>query len=188
MRSDLSRSEDYGAVLRRAGQEFVAASGQLNPDTEHKQYELHSFGAIFAEVRVDMDTGVIRVSRLTGVFDVGRMINSRTSHSQLMGGMIAGLGGALTEESYYDPNNGRAVVRNLADYHIPSCADTPDITIEVLDIPDLQMGELGARGFGEIGTNNVPAAIGNAVFNATGRRIRSLPITPDKLLDKQLAG
>ena len=97
--------------------------------------------------------------------------------------MIAGLGGALTEEGWFDPNNGRAVVRNLADYHIPSCSDVPDITVETLDIPDPQMGDLGARGLGEIGTNNVPAAIGNALFNATGKRLRSLPLTPDRVME-----
>ena len=181
-RFDPGRSEDYGAVLRRAGRERVAASGELKPGAD-KKFELHSFGVIFAEVRVDVTTGVIRVPRLVGVFDVGRMINPRTSRSQLMGGMIAGLGGALTEGSCYDPNTGRAVIRNLADYHIPSCADVPDIAIEVLGVPDPEMGELGARGLGEIGTNNVPAAIGNALFNATGKRLRHLPLTPDRVME-----
>ncbi|GJG86755.1 carbon-monoxide dehydrogenase large subunit [Gemmatimonadetes bacterium T265] len=181
--SDPDRGEAYGAVLRRAGRDQVAASGALHPDKQHKQFELHSFGVIFAEVRVDAATGVVRVPRLAGVFDVGRLINPRTSHSQLMGGMIAGLGGALTEESYYDPHSGGAVVRNLADYHVPGCADTPEITIDVLGIPDPHMGELGARGFGEMGTNNVPAAVGNAIYNATGRRLRSLPFTPDRVME-----
>ncbi len=118
-----------------------------------------------------------------GVYDVGRVINPRTACSQLRGAMVAGLGGALTEEGYFDPNNGRAVVRNLADYHIPACADVPEITVETLDIPDPQMGALGARGFGEMGTNNMPAAIGNALFNATGKRLRSLPLTPDRVVE-----
>ena len=182
IQAEPERGEDYGVILRRANQEFLCASGELKTGKTHKNSELHSFGAIFAEVRVDERTGVIRVARLVGVFDVGRVVNPRTTRSQLMGGMIAGLGGALTEESYFDPNNGRAVIRNLADYHIPSCADTPQITVETLGIPDPQMGELGARGLGEIGTNNVPAAIGNAVFNAIGKRLRSLPLTPDKII------
>ncbi len=134
-------------------------------------------------MRVDLDTGVIRVPRLVGVYDVGRVINPRTACSQLRGAMIAGLGGALTEEGWFDPTNGRAVVRNLADYHIPACADVPEITVETLDIPDPQMGALGARGFGEMGTNNMPAAIGNALFNATGKRLRSLPLTPDRVME-----
>ncbi len=191
LKSDPSAGEEYRAILRRAGKDQVAAEGSFTPPSKKKfsvasltkQYELHSFGAIFAEVRVDLDTGVIRVPRLVGVYDVGRVINPRTAYSQLRGAMIAGLGGALTEEGYFDPNNGRAVVRNLADYHVPSCADTPDITIETLDIPDPHMGELGARGFGEMGTNNMPAALGNALFNATGKRLRSLPLTPDRVME-----
>ena len=189
--ADRSIGEEYGTILRRAGKDYLVADGAFKPASKRKfpisaltkQYEMHSFGAIFAEVRVDLDTGVVRVSRLVGVYDVGRLINPRTACSQLRGAMIAGLGGALTEEGYFDPNNGRAVVRNLADYHIPSHADVPDITAETLDIPDPQMGQLGARGLGEIGTNNVPAAIGNAVFNATGKRLRSLPLTPDRVLE-----
>ena len=175
--------EDYRAVLRRAGKDRLVAQGSFTPASKRKfaisslmkQYEMHSFGAIFAEVRVDLDTGVIRVLRLVGVFDVGRVIDARTAAS--------GLGGALTEEGFFDPNNGRAVVRNLADYHVPTCADTPDITVEMLDIPDPHMGELGARGLGEMGTNNVPAAIGAALFNATGKRLRSLPLTPDRVME-----
>ena len=191
LKADFGVGEDYRAVLRRAGKESLSADGSFTPASKRKfpvsalskQYEMHSFGAIFAEVRVDAETGVIRVPRLVGVYDVGRVINPRTAASQLRGAMITGLGGALTEEGYFDRNNGRAVIRNLADYHIPSCADTPDITVETLDIPDPEMGDLGARGVGELGTNNMPAAIGNALFNATGRRLRSLPLTPDRVLE-----
>ncbi len=191
LKSNLAVSEDYGAILRRAGRDRLEADGEFTPASKRKfpasavtkQYEMHSFGAIFAKVRVDLDTGVIRVPRLVGVYDVGRVINPRTACSQLKGAMIAGLGGALTEEGYFDPNNGRAVARNMADYHIPACADVPEITIETLDIPDPQMGALGARGFGEMGTNNLPAAIGNALFNATGKRLRSLPLTPDRVME-----
>ncbi len=191
LRSKPGVGEEYTSILRRAGKVRLVADGEFTPPSKKKfsitaltkQYELHSFGAIFAEVRVDLETGVIRVPRLVGVFDVGRVINPRTTLSQLRGGMIAGLGGALSEEGYFDPNNGRAVVRNLADYHIPSCADVPDIVVETLGIPDPHMGDLGARGLGEIGTNNVPAAIGNALFNATGRLLRGLPLTPDRVME-----
>ena len=191
LKADPETGEDYGAILGRAGKDSLEADGQFTPASKRKfsasaltkQYEMHSFGAIFAELRVDLDTGVIRVPRLVGVYDVGRVINPRTAASQLKGAMIAGLGGALTEEGYFDPNNGRAVVRNMADYHIPACADVPEIAIETLDIPDPHMGALGARGFGEMGANNVPAAIGNALFNATGKRLRSLPLTPDRVME-----
>ncbi len=183
--------EDYQAIMRRAGKDRLVADGEFTPASKKKfslsaltkQYELHSFGAIFAEVRVDLETGVIRVPRLVGVYDVGRVINSLTACSQLRGAMIAGLGGALTEEGCFDPNSGRSVIRNLADYHIPACADVPEIVVETLGIPDPHMGDLGARGLGEMGTNNVPAAIGNALFNATGKRLRSLPLTPDRIME-----
>ncbi len=179
--SDPSIFEDYGEILRRAGMPCIIGKAHVKPGLERSRYAFYSFGAVFAEVRVDEATGVVRVARLSGVYDCGRLINPRTAHSQLMGGMLFGLGAALTEESIFDPNNGLPVTRNLADYHIPSCADTPRIEIEVLGIPDPHIGTLGAHGVGEMGTNGVPPAIGNAIFNATGRRLRSLPYTPDKV-------
>ena len=117
------------------------------------------------------------------MYDVGRLMNPKTAHSQLMGGAIFALGATLTEETLFDTHNGRAVVRNLADYHVPGCADTPEITIECLGIPDPHISELGAHGVGECGVNGVPAAISNAVFNATGKRIRQLPLTLDRVLE-----
>lgn len=182
LREHASIGEDYSVILRRAGLPSVVASGDEKPGDERKQFAFFSFGAVFAEVRVDEAMGVVRVARLCGVYDVGRLINPRTAHSQLMGGMIFGLGATLMEESLFDPRNGLPVVRNLADYHIPSCADTPEIMIEVLNRPDPHIGKLGAHGVGELGCNGVPAAITSAIFNATGKRLRRLPITPDTLL------
>ena len=161
---------------------FRGSTRKSAPGDERKRYEFYSFGAVFAEARVDVDTGIVRVPRIVGVYDVGRLINPKTAHSQLMGGVIFALGATLMEASMFDRHNGRAVVRNLADYHVTSCADTPEITIECLGIPDPYIGELGAHGVGECGVNGVPAAISNAVFNATGKRVRQLPITLDKLL------
>ena len=163
LKGDSGVGEDYAAVLRRAGKESLSAEGSFTPAAKRKfpvsalsrQYEMHSFGAIFAEVRVDVETGVIRVPRLVGVYDVGRVINPRPTASQLRGAMITGLGGALTEEGYFDPRNGRAVIpRNLADYHIRAVPTRPTSPVETLDIPDPEMGDLGARGLGELGTNN----------------------------------
>ena len=182
LRGQPAAGEDYGEILRRAGLTHVAAGADEKPGEEKKQFAFYSFGAVFAEVRVDEATGTVRVARLCGVYDVGRLINPRTAHSQLMGGMIFGLGATLMEEGMFDPHSGLPVVRNLADYHVPSCADTPDIVIEALGIPDPRIGALGAHGVGEIGTSGVPAAIANAIFNATGKRIRRLPITPDTVL------
>ncbi len=182
LESDPSVTRTYGEVLQDAGRESLQVLGESTLGKERKEFEFYSFGAVFAEVRVDIDTGIVRVPRIVGVYDVGRLINPKTAHSQLMGGAIFALGATLTEETLFDTHNGRAIVRNLADYHVPSCADTPEITIECLGIPDPHISELGAHGVGECGVNGVPAAISNAVFNATGKRVRQLPITLDRLL------
>ena len=182
LRNNPALSEEYEAIIRRANLPLVAADGSAKSGAESEQYSFYSFGAVFAEVRVDEARGAVRVARLCGVYDVGRLINPKTAHSQVVGGMIMGVGATLTEETVYDPRNGRAVVRSLADYHVPTCADTPEITVEFLNIPDPHISEQGARGVGEIGGVGVAPAITNAVFNATGKRIRDLPLTPDKLL------
>ncbi|WP_128914090.1 molybdopterin cofactor-binding domain-containing protein [Granulicella sibirica] len=174
--------DSYAEALRRAGLPHISAGSDAAPGDETKKFAFYSFGAVFAEVRVDAQTGVVRVARLCGVYDCGRLMNPRTAHSQLMGGMIFGLGQTLMEETVFDPVSGMPVVRNLADYHVPSCGDTPEITVEVLGIPDPYISQLGAHGVGEMGCNGVPPAITNAIFNATGKRLRSLPVTPDKIL------
>jgi len=182
LQADPSKGEAYGDILRRAQQPSIVATDSAKPGEERDKYSFYSFGALFAQVRVDEASGSIRVARLCGVYDVGRLMNPQTARSQIIGGMTMGLGAALTEATHYDPRNGRAVVRNLADYHVPSMADTPDIQVEWLNIPDPHISELGARGIGEIGCVGTAAAITNAVFHATGRRLRSLPLTPDKVL------
>jgi xanthine dehydrogenase YagR molybdenum-binding subunit len=181
--ADQQVGEDYRSIIQRTGLGQVDAYAKVGPGNEQKKFAFFSFGAVFAEVRVDPETGVVRVARLCGVYDVGRIMNPSTARSQLLGGMIFALGATLTEEGAFDPNTGLPVVRNLADYHIPSCADTPEIEVEMLGIPDPNISELGARGCGEMGTNGVPAAICNAVFDAVGARVRSLPLTPDKVLE-----
>ncbi|MBT9394912.1 xanthine dehydrogenase family protein molybdopterin-binding subunit [Hymenobacter sp. NST-14] len=174
--------EEYGAILRRARLPSIVATDGAKPGEERDKYSFYSFGAVFAQVRVDEASGSIRVARLCGVYDVGRLMNPKTAHSQIIGGMAMGVGATLMEATHYDARNGRAVVRNLADYHVPSMADTPDMQVEWLNIPDPHISELGARGIGEIGCVGTAAAITNAVFHATGQRLRSLPLTPDKLM------
>jgi xanthine dehydrogenase YagR molybdenum-binding subunit len=156
-----------------------------NPDT--KKYALHSFGAHFAEVRVDADTGEVRVPRMLGVFSAGRIVNPRTARSQFIGGMTMGLSMALHEHSVLDPRTGHVVNNDFADYHIAAHADVCDIDATWLDEEDLHANPMGARGIGEIGIVGSPAAVVNAVFNATGIRVRDLPVTPDKLLTGGLA-
>jgi xanthine dehydrogenase YagR molybdenum-binding subunit len=182
LKANSRKGEDYGAILRRAKLSSIGAGGESGPGEEREKFSFFSFGAVFAKVRVDEETGTIRVDNLAAVYDGGRVMNPKTARSQFIGGMTFSMGLTLMEATEYDPNNGRAVIRNLADYHIPCMADTPEFAIEWLDIPDPHINELGARGFGEIGMVGTPAAITNAVFHATGKRLRSLPLTPDKLI------
>jgi xanthine dehydrogenase YagR molybdenum-binding subunit len=142
----------------------------------------HAFGAQFVEVRVDVDTGEVRVPRMLGVFAAGRIINPQTARSQLVGGMTMGLGMALLEESVLDPRFGDYVNHDLAAYHIPSCADVQELEAVCIDEDDPQVNPLGAKGIGEIGIVGTAAAVANAVHHATGIRVRALPISPDKLL------
>lgn len=151
-----------------------------NPDLE--EYSAHSYGAQFVEVHVDADTGEVRVPRMVGVFSVGRIVNPRTARSQLMGGMVWGMSMALHEHSVVDHRFGHVVTHDLADYHIPVSADVVDLDASWLDEEDRHANVLGAKGIGEIGITGSAAAVANAVYNATGRRVRDLPITPDKLV------
>ena len=143
---------------------------------------MHGFGAQFCEVRVDADLGTIRVARWVGAFALGKQLNVKTLRSQLHGGVVWGIGMGLLEESLIDFRYGRFVNSNLAEYHVPVNADVPRIEIVLVDEEDSLVSPLGAKGAGEIGITGAAAAIGNAVYHATGKRVRELPITLDKLL------
>ena len=170
-------------LIRRAGLAAVEGEGSIEAEDEKmKAHSIHSFGAQFCEVRIDPDLPRVEVTRFVSVHDVGRVLNPRTTRSQIVGGVVFGIGMALTEETVYDPRTGRPVNDNLADYLLPVNADVGEIEVEFVEHPDTVINTLGCRGAGEIGIVGVGAAIANAVFHATGRRIRELPITPDKLL------
>lgn len=173
--------EPVAAVVARHGRP-IEVTAKVQPGEEKQKFSMHSFGAVFVEVHVDADLGGVRVSRIVGSYGVGRLLNAKTGRSQLMGGIVWGMGMALFEESLLDPRYGRIVNNNLAEYHVPVNADVPDIDILVLDEADAYVNPLGAKGIGEIGITGVPAAIANAVYHATGRRVRELPITLDKLI------
>lgn len=171
--------KEKGGVIPEGGLEAVGQSGE-NP--EAKQFAMHSFGAQFAQVRVNKDTGEVRVPRLLGVFGVGRVMNAKTARSQLLGGMIMGLSMALFEQSVLDPHFGDFVNHDFAEYHIATNADTGSIEVAWIDEDDPHLNPMGAKGVGEVGIVGTAAAIASAVYHATGIRVRDLPITLDKLL------
>jgi xanthine dehydrogenase YagR molybdenum-binding subunit len=173
--------ESYADILGRAGRDEVSAEAAAPPPVEMENWSMHSYGALFCEVRVNAVTGEPRVSRFVGSFDCGRIINATTAASQFRGGIIMGLGLALMEETQFDERNGRIIGRSLAEYHVPVHLDVPEIDVLWTDIADPH-APMGARGIGEIGITGVGAAVANAVYNATGTRVRELPITLDKLL------
>ena len=168
-------------ILQLAGVEELEAEAQSGPPLEMLKYSMHSYGAQFCEVKVHSETGEVRISRWLATFDAGKIINPRTAESQFRGGIIMGIGMALMEDTIYDDRYGRIVNPSLAEYHVPVNLDVPHIEIKYLNIPD-EHAPLGARGIGEIGITGAAAAVANAVFNATGKRVRELPITLDKLL------
>jgi xanthine dehydrogenase YagR molybdenum-binding subunit len=180
-RADPRRHETFASILKRARRDDVSATGASGAPLEMLKFAMHSTSAIFCELRVSEVTGEVRVDRLVGAFDCGRILNPQTATSQFKGGMIMGLGMALTEETLLDQRNGRIMSTSLAEYHVPVHLDVPELEVLWTDIPDPR-APLGARGIGEIGITGVAAAVANAVFNATGKRIRELPLTLDKIL------
>jgi xanthine dehydrogenase YagR molybdenum-binding subunit len=179
----------WGTAVHRACRALLSGDGnEAEADTsdeieQQKKLARHGFGAQFAEVRVDSDSGEVRVPRLLGVFAVGRIINPKTARSQFIGGMTMGMGMALFEESVMDAEFGDYLNRDLAQYHVPACADVHEIEAAWLDEDDDELNPMGSKGIGEIGIVGTAAAIGNAVYHATGKRVRELPIRLDRLID-----
>lgn len=178
---DGGKGESILDILERAKVKVLEAEGTQKMSAPGK-LAFHSFGAHFCEIRLDPDTCMVRVSRVVSVMDCGRVINPRTGASQILGGVVMGLGMALSEETIHDPATGLPVTRNLADYHVPVHADTAAMEVHFVGEPDLEFNSMGARGMGEIGVTGIAAAVANAVYHATGKRVRDLPITPSKLV------
>jgi xanthine dehydrogenase YagR molybdenum-binding subunit len=174
-------STSFGALLREVGSDGIEEVGAARPGDEVNDYAFASFGAQFCEVRVNRWTGEPRVSRLLGVMDGGRIINAKAARSQILGGMLWGVSAALHEALHVE-ESGRLANATFADYLVPVNADIPSVDVHFLDYPDTVSNPLGARGIGELGIVGMSAAVGNAVFHATGKRVRQLPITIEDLL------
>ena len=178
---DPGQFESYSSILGRAQRDEVTVEASAPPPLETQHWSMHSYSAIFCEVRVNAVTGETRVARMLGSFDCGTILNPKTATSQFRGGIIMGLGLALMEETQFDERNGRIMNPSLAEYHVPVHADVPEIDVIWTGIPD-QHAPMGAHGIGEIGITGTAAAVANAIYNATGKRVRDLPITLDKLM------
>jgi xanthine dehydrogenase YagR molybdenum-binding subunit len=177
-----SLSDSYANLLSRNGNKPVEAMGSAEPGESKTSMSAHSWGAVFAEVAVDKDTHMVKVRRLVATYDIGTLLNEKTGLNQLMGGLVWSISFATHEDAHIDPVYGRTVNENLAEYHVPVNADAGLIDVSVLGIADMKVAPTGARGIGEIGNTGGAAAIANAIYNATGKRIRSYPITPDKIM------
>ena len=177
---DGSRAVSIADAMRHAGVDRIEQEKATTfaNDYSHAQ---NTHSAVFAEVKVDEELGVIRVTRVVSAVAAGRILNTKTASSQIMGGVVWGIGMALHEETLVDHNFGRIMNANIAEYHVPVNADVHDIKVIFVDEPDSIVNPLGIKGVGEIGIVGVAAAIANAVYHATGKRVRDLPITLDKL-------
>jgi xanthine dehydrogenase YagR molybdenum-binding subunit len=178
----------WGTAVTKACRALLAqGDGEVTVDTKddikaQSERSRHAFGAQFAEVRVDPGSGEVRVSRMLGVFAVGRVINPKTARSQFIGGMTMGISMALLEESVMDREFGDYLNHDLAQYHVPACADIQEIDAVWVEEDDDELNPMGSKGIGEIGIVGTAAAVANAVHHATGRRVRDLPIRLDRLL------
>jgi xanthine dehydrogenase YagR molybdenum-binding subunit len=183
-RDDESRNESYEDILTRAGLPEIEGHGKGAIDqAAQAEYAMHSHGAVFAEVKIDPDLGQSRVTRMVGAFAAGRIVNPRMVRSQLCGGMIWGVSFALHERAIMDTRSGRPMNANFAEYHIPVNADVPSIEAIIVEENDPHVNALGIKGVGEIGVTGSAGAVANAVWHATGIRVREFPITLDRLIE-----
>jgi len=180
-KQDASRAVSIADMMRHGKIDRIEKE-RANSFPEDKSHARNTHSAVFAEVKVDEQLGVVRVTRVVSAVAAGRILNTKTAHSQIMGGVVWGIGMALHEETVYDHRFGRIMNANIAEYHVPVNADVHDITVIFVDEPDMIVNPMGIKGLGEIGIVGVAAAIANAVYHATGKRVRDLPITLDKLL------
>jgi xanthine dehydrogenase YagR molybdenum-binding subunit len=183
VRSDSSRQVPLFDLMRANNVDFFEEESSTKPSSKRRRTSCYAHSAVFAEVRIDEGLGVIQVPRIVSAVAGGRILNPKTARSQIMGGIVWGIGMALEEETELDHAFGRFMTRDLANYHVPVHADIHDIEVIFVEEKDEVVNPLGVKGLGELGVVGVAAAIANAFFHATGRRIHDLPITPDKIID-----
>lgn len=181
--ANMSTTANFVEVLKKNNLPMIEVTKQSQANQQGKEYSMYSFSIHFVQVKVHKLTGVVKVSKIVSVGDSGKIISPKTARSQMVGGAVGGIGMALTEEALLDNRYGKYVNNNFADYHVPVHADVPEIDVIFIDKPDYIVNPMGAKGMGEIALIGFAGAVANAVFNATGKRIRSLPITPDKVLE-----
>src|SRR5205085_1824182 len=172
----------FPEALRRRRLDRIEASADAEPGDESERFSSYAFGAVFVEVRIDPDLGIIRVPRIIGAYDAGVIVNPKTARSQCIGGMVGGLGMALLEQGEWDAHYGRVMNANIAEYLVPVNADVVELDALFVPSEDRRFNPLGVKGLAEIGICGVAPAIVNAVYHATGKRIRDLPVTLEKLL------
>jgi len=182
-----NRSETLSDLIRRAAPEGLTVEGEIRPAQDAQKWSTQTYGSHFCEVGVDPVTGEVRVRRMLGVFAAGRILNAKTARSQLTGGMIWGVGSALTEGNAVDPRYGSLINQDLATYLVPVQADIGELDAIMLDEVDDKANPMGIKGVGELGNSGAGAAVANAIYNACGVRVRDYPITPDKLLSGLIA-
>lgn len=181
-RNDPGKTIGFGELLQKSNRAEITLTKDSQANAEAGKYSSYSFSVHFAKVHVHPVTGIVRVKQVVTVGDAGKIVSEKTARSQMIGGVVGGIGMALTEESIIDHRYGRYANNNFADYHVPVHADVPPIEAYFVNKPDLILNPMGAKGMGEIALIGFAAAITNAVYHATGKRIRELPVTPDKLL------
>ncbi len=180
---NMEANAHFTEVLQKNNLPSIEITQQSQANPEAKNYAIYSFSIHFVQVKVHQLTGVVKVSKVVSVADSGKIISPKTARSQMVGGAVGGIGMALTEEAILDHRYGKYINNNFGDYHVPVHADVPEIETIFIDKPDPIINPMGAKGMGEIALIGFSAAVANAVFNATGKRVRSLPITPDKILE-----
>ncbi|KQS34545.1 xanthine dehydrogenase family protein molybdopterin-binding subunit [Pedobacter sp. Leaf194] len=180
--SNMDATSNFVDVLKKNSLPSIEVIRQSQAGKEREDYSMYSFSIHFVKVKVNSLTGVVKVDKIVSVGDSGTIVSPKTARSQMVGGAVGGVGMALTEESVIDHRYGRYINNNFADYHVPVNADIPEIEVHFINKPDPYINPMGAKGMGEIALIGFSAAVANAVFNATGKRIRTLPITPDKIL------